>query len=147
MNKAIKDLIGAAKEAVKWMKEATVPNEVNGPMRRLQKEIKRVEQLQEAEKPSGYLLLLERGDGKKRITATIESDGKYLSRVGWAALGVDAEVTYSAEVSDLDQARESLKTVLPKEQWFGQGMTWSESSRRDLIAAIKKVKAIVNRNK
>lgn len=143
MSKAIKELIGAAKDAARWMKGATVPNELNNPLRRLETAIKRAEQSQENGKSSGYLLLLELSDGRKRITATVESGDKYLSRSGWAALGVDAEVTYCAEVPDLEQAREALRAVLQDEQWAGQGMTWSDLSSRDLITAIKKVEKIV----
>ena len=143
MNKTIKELISAAKGAAEWMREATPPNELNRPLRTLEAAIKRADELREEQKSSGYLLLLELADGRKRITATVESGDKYLSRAGWAALGVEAEVTYSAEVPDLDHARETLRTVLQEEQWRGQGMTWAELSRKDLLAAIKKVEAIV----
>jgi hypothetical protein len=145
MSKAIKDLISAAKGGAEWMRKATPPGELNKPLRTLEAAIKKAEQSQETEKSSGCLLLLELSDGRKRITATVESADKYLSRAGWAALGVEAEVTYSAEVPDLEQARETLRAVLQEEQWRGQGMTWTELSRKDLIAAIKKVVSIVNK--
>ncbi len=145
MNKSIRELISAAKGAAEWMQKATPPGELNRPLRILESAIKKAEQVREEEKTSGYLLLLELGDGRKRITVTVETADRYLSRAGWAALGVDADVTYSAEVPDLDHARETLRTVLQEEQWRGQGMTWtSELSRRDLIEAIKKVDAICN---
>jgi hypothetical protein len=145
MSKAIKDLVGAAKSAAEWMRKATPPGELNKPLRTLETAIKKAEQSQETEKSSGYLLLVELSDGRKRITATVESADKYPSRTGWASLGVEAEVTYSAEVSDLEQARETLRAVLQEEQWSGQGMTWTELSRKDLIAAIKKVIAIIGK--
>jgi hypothetical protein len=142
MNKAIKDLIATAKEASRWIKDATPPGELNKLPRKLDAAIKRAEQLG-GEKSSGHLLLLQRGDGLRRITATVETGDKYLSRVGWTALGVEAEVIYAAEVSDLEWARETLKTMMP-DGHRGQGMEWAETPKADLIATIKKVKAIVN---
>lgn len=145
MNRAIKDLIDAAKGAAKWMREATPPGELNRPLRVLDTAIKKAEQLKkEEEKTSGYLLVLQRGDGLRRITATVETGEKYISRVGWAALGVDAEVVHAAEVPNLERAREALKTVLQEKRYRGQGMEWTETPKQDLIAAIKKVRAIVN---
>jgi hypothetical protein len=144
MNKTVKELVRAAKRAAVWMKDATTPNEINKPLALLVAAIQKAEQEQEAGNRSGYLVLVELGDGRKRITATVETGDKYLSRSGMASMGVDAEVTYSAEVGDLDQARETLRTVLQQEQWSGQGMTWAELSRQDLIAVIKNVSAIVN---
>jgi hypothetical protein len=147
MSKAIKELIGAAKSAARWMREATPPGELNKPLRTLEAAIKRAEQSRETQRSSGSLLLLELPDGRKRITATVESADKYLSRAGWNALGVEAEVAYSAEVPDLEQARETLRAVLQEEQWRGQGMTWTDLSEKDLITAIKKVVAVVNKER
>lgn len=144
MNKTIRDLISAAKNASRWMREATPPGELNRPLRTLDAAIKKAEHLREEEKTSGYLLVLQRGDGLRRITATVETGEKYISRVGWAALGVDAEVVYAAEVPNLAHAREALKTVLQEKRYRGQGMEWTETPKQDLVAAIKKVKAIVN---
>lgn len=145
MNKTIKDLISAAKDASKWMQGATPPGELNKPLRALTAAIRKAEQLKGQEEiPSGYLLLLQRGDGLRRITATVETGEKYLSRVGWAALGVDAEVIYAAEIPNLERARETLKAVLREKRYRGQGMEWTETPKQDLIAVIKKVKAVVN---
>jgi hypothetical protein len=139
MSRAMSDLIDAAEEAATWMKDATAPNEVNGVLRKLQSAIKKAKKDLESQKRSGYLVLVELGDGRRRITATVESGNKYLSRSGIASLGIDAEVVYSAEVGDLEEARRGLKEALEKQEWAGHGMTWSELSRQDLIAAIQVV--------
>jgi hypothetical protein len=139
MSRAMSDLIDAAEEAAVWMEEATVPNEVNSTLRKLQSAIKKGKKHLESQKRSGHLVLIELGDGRRRITATVESGDKYLSRSGIASLGVDAEVIYSAAVGDLEEARRALKETLEKEEWAGHGMTWCELSRDDLVAAIKAV--------
>ena len=135
----LSDLIEAAEEAAIWMQEATVPNEVNGALRKLQKISRRAKKHLESQKRSGYLVLVELGDGRSRITATVESGEKYLSRSGIASLGVDAEVIYSAEIGDLEEGRRKLKERLDQEEWAGHGMTWCQLPREALIAIIKEV--------
>jgi hypothetical protein len=145
MSKTTKELISAAKDSADWMRKATPPGELNRPLRVLESAIKKAEQQREEEKASGYLLLIELGDGRKRITVTVETPERYPSRAGWAQLDFDFDITYSAEVPDLDHARETLRTVLQEEQWRGQGMTWTaELSRGDLKTAIDKVATICN---
>jgi hypothetical protein len=147
MTKAVKDLIDAAEAAVVWWYGDDISDDPGCVIVQLHNAVQKLKARGETDIRTGYLVLVELSDGRKRITATVESGDKYLSRSGIASLGVDAEVVYSAEVEDLDQAREGLRIILKQEQWAGHGMTWCESPREELIAAIQTVAEGVNNHK
>lgn len=147
MNKALRELLEAAKKAVAWMEEATCPNEVNTVARRLQAAIERVEPEQKPAIKTGHLLLLELPSGKRRITATVASPDQYIKRAGWSPLDTGADVAYSEEVNNLEWARDDLKTLLPDQRWSGAGMVWSDLPKEDLIAAMKTVADSVNNHR
>lgn len=147
MTKTVKELVCAAENAVVWMEAATCPNELNPDLQRLQAAIKKIKDEDRTGIRTGYLLLVELADGRRRITATVEAADKYLSRAGWKSTGIEAEVIHWEEVNDLKWARDDLKTLLPEEPWGGQGMEWSDSSREDLIAAMRTVAESVNNHR
>lgn len=147
MTKIVKELIKAAEEAVEWMKEATCPNELNSVLRTLQSAIEKAKNEEKNKIRTGYLLLIEHRDGRKRITATVECPENYISRVGWASAGVEASVMYSEEVKDLNWARDDLRVLLPDERWRAGGMDWSDTSKEDLIAAMKAIAESINNHR
>lgn len=145
MNKILKELLSAARWAVEWMKGATLPNEANPTLERLEAAIRKAEQSEKAEIRTGYLLLVELADGRRRITATVATPDEYMARTGWSQLDVQAEVAYSEEVKDLTWARDDLKVLLPDARWTAAGMQWSDFPREDLIAAMCTIAESVNR--
>jgi len=147
MNKAVKELVEAAKEAIVWMKEATCPNEVNTVARGLEAATQRVIDADKTSIRTGYLLLVELPSGLRRITITVAPPDQYIKRAGWSSLGTGAEVTYSEEVNNLEWARDDLKTILPDEKWSGAGMEWSNLVRENLIAAMREVAGSVNNHR
>lgn len=147
MTKAVKELVQAAQQAAMWMEAATCPNELNLQLRELEAAIKKVKDEEKTGIRTGYLHLVELADGRRRITATVESRENYFSRAGWAPVGIEASITYSEEVNDLTWARDDLRTLLPEERWGGQGMQWSDSPRHELIAAMQAVAESVNNHR
>lgn len=147
MKKAVKELVQAAEEAIGWVKDLTLPNELNPSFHRLQAAIDQVKGADKTEIETGYLLLIEIPDGRRRITATVSPPEGYLSRAGWKAAGHKGEVVYSEEVNDLEWARDDLPTILPDEKWGAKGMRWSETSKEDLIAAMQTVAESVNNHR
>lgn len=145
VTKTTRELVDAADEAVIWIEGAALPNEPD-PAHRLRTAVEKVRIEDKTGIRTGYLLLIERADGLRRITATVASGGEYISRTGWAALGVDAEVVHEAEVNNLKWARDDLKTIFESEQWTSHGMLWSDMPREELIAAIQTVAESVNKN-
>jgi hypothetical protein len=139
MNKATRELISAAENTVRFMESFTTPrsDEFNAVCNNLKDAVIKVKT---EEKRPGSLVLVELGDGRRRITATVETADKYLSRAGWKNLHVQATIVYSQEVPDLESARKALKRTLKLDtNTRGQGMDWCQLSRADLTAVITKV--------
>lgn len=147
MKKTVKELVLAAEEAVGWVEGLTLPNELNPSLHRLQAAINSVKAEEKTSIRTGYLHLIEHADGRMRITATVESRENYFSRAGWKSAGVEAAIIYSEEVSDLKWARDDLRVILPDERYGGQGMEWSESSKEELIDAMRTVAESVNNHR
>src|SRR5262245_3346287 len=110
MTKAVKELVQAAEEAVSCGGGLTRAKELTPKLHRLQSAIRKVRDEEKAGIRTGFLHLIELADGRKRITATVESRENYFSRAGWAPAGIEASITYSEEVKDLEWARDDLRT-------------------------------------
>jgi hypothetical protein len=131
----VQELLAAAKEAAQWIYKAMMPNEVNEAHRRLWRAIKAVETELNDEQP-GYLLILEKPNKGRRITATVECGDRYLSRTGWEALGTDVSVIYERKVNSLEKAREELKQRGKSERFTASGMKWTDTDTSTLTKLV-----------
>lgn len=121
----IKELIKSAEKAVRWMNEATMPNEINDEARALKKAIASAKaELKKTRK--GYLVLVAIPGIGRRITVTVEQGDRYLKRSGLESAGVKASVLKWIEVSDIHEARRALKEEIDEEYFVGMGMGWSD---------------------
>lgn len=138
--KTIDELIAAAKEALRWIWQAKLPNESNATHLRLGKAVKAVED-EMGKSEQGFMLLVESEKGR-RITVTVESGENYLSRTGWESLGVNASILYERKIDDIAEAREALKKCARGEKFSGHGMMWSSTPASTLIEIMDRVAGV-----
>lgn len=138
MRASLLELVKASEAAAKWIKKATLPNEVNPVLKELKGAIERAKTDLHAAR-SGYLIIVEIPDVGRRITVSVEKPDLYLSRSGLRSAGVQASILDSAEVPDVHSARSILREELDEEYFIGMGMGWSAINPAQLRAVMKRV--------